>query len=963
MEMLKAHNWMPWKRRMLAVLQDLGLDKFIAIDAKLPESADPTKPTDEELEQQRKWREGDTKACTRIELAIGDAEMIHISGAMTVREMWSQLTLVKESKGRLGVLATRRALYRATAEEGFDMVEHISNLRKLQEELHLMDNKVTDEDFVMILITSLPESWDNYTSSYLGSSGNKPTLSSHELVAILMEEDRRRKGRNNDSATSLQAKGQNKGKGTDPKVECYNCHKKGHMSKDCWAKGGGREGQGPKGRRGPNRGNRSNQAEETNSSLNDVSYMAFSGDKPSKGEWYLDSGSTSHICTQRDLFTDYTPLQNSSVAGIGPTPANAVGRGTVIIDFSENGRTIPHRLKEVLHVPDAPNCLISGARIDEAGGSFSGGNGKCVIKDKSGSIIGRGTKMGRLYLLDTKIQEKANIATTSKLTWDQWHKCYGHVAISALQRLNRENMVDGMSIDHSSTPSQSCESCIEAKQAHRSFPQEAENRSQEPGERIMSDVWGPAAKESIGRWKYYISFTNDCTRYVHVLFLCDKSQAFDWIKEHVAQIKRQFGKVPKWIRFDNGKELINDKLKKLAADEGIIIEASAPYSPSQNGVAERFNRTLLEIARAMLIAGNLPTFLWDEAVAHAAYLRNRAPTRALNGKTPYEAWHDKRPNVSHLREFGCDVWVLDESKNRTKLDPKSKKMTFVGFMDGSKSIRYYDQKTRSIKVSRNVAFNENQDPQEVNIITSIPGLQAEGENDEIPSSQTKPEIEPTLPKNTTTSQDTQLKQIEPPEQPKLRTRSNLIDYRKMSNPQARLSSPRYTPYPIPILNPTPSPDASKPTELSEEKSRNQEQANLAQDQEQIIDQILQDQLEYSFSVINQDDPKTVEEALNGPDATKWKEAMETEMETIKRMGTWELEELPKERQTIGNKWVFLKKKNEKGEIIRFKARLVAQGFSQKPGTDYSNDGTFAPVMRFESLRTLLALAAVNNWKI
>jgi hypothetical protein len=189
MEMLKATNWMPWKRRILAVLQDLGLEKYIAADAKIPESANRSKPTADELEAQRKWCEGDTKACTRIELAISDAKMIHISGATTARDMWSQLSLVKESKGQLGVLATHWALYRGTAEEGFDMINHISYLWKLQEELHLVDNKVTDEDFVMILITSLLESWDNYTSSYLGSSGNKPTLSSHELITILMEED------------------------------------------------------------------------------------------------------------------------------------------------------------------------------------------------------------------------------------------------------------------------------------------------------------------------------------------------------------------------------------------------------------------------------------------------------------------------------------------------------------------------------------------------------------------------------------------------------------------------------------------------------------------------------------------------------------------------------------------------------------------------------------------------------
>ena len=167
---------MPWKRRMLAVLRDLGLEKYIAKDAKFPESIDRDKPTAEEQAIQKRWIDGDAKARTRIELAIGDSEMIHLTGAETAREMWDQLTTVKESKGRLGVLATRRALYRATAEEGFEMVDHISKLQQLQDEQHIMDNKVSDEDFIMILITSLPESWDNYTTSYLGSSGNKPLV-------------------------------------------------------------------------------------------------------------------------------------------------------------------------------------------------------------------------------------------------------------------------------------------------------------------------------------------------------------------------------------------------------------------------------------------------------------------------------------------------------------------------------------------------------------------------------------------------------------------------------------------------------------------------------------------------------------------------------------------------------------------------------------------------------------------
>ena len=95
----------------------------------------------------------------------------------------------------------------------------------------------------------------------------------------------------------------------------------------------------------------------------------------------------------------------------------------------------------------------------------------------------------------------------------------------------------------------------------------------------------------------------------------------------------------------------------------------------------------------MLIEKQLPAFLWDEAVAHAVYLRNRAPTRALKGMTPYEAWSGIKPDVSHLREFGSEVWILDEDKNRSKLAPKSKKIIFTGFEDGPKAVRYYDTAT------------------------------------------------------------------------------------------------------------------------------------------------------------------------------------------------------------------------------------------------------------------------------
>ena len=111
-------------------------------------------------------------------------------------------------------------------------------------------------------------------------------------------------------------------------------------------------------------------------------------------------------------------------------------------------------------------------------------------------------------------------------------------------------------------------------------------------------------------------------RYFIVIFLQNKGEAAQWIKEHVTKIKQKFGKAPTYMRADNGKELINDEVIKFCKEEEITIEATAPYSPSQNGVAEQFNQTLIELVRAMLIAKSLPAFLWDEAMSHATYIWN-----------------------------------------------------------------------------------------------------------------------------------------------------------------------------------------------------------------------------------------------------------------------------------------------------------------------------------------------------
>ena len=205
------------------------------------------------------------------------------------------------------------------------MVNHFSKLRGLQKELHAMKNLVADEDFIMILITLLLESWDNYTELFLGSSRNKPIVVSYELIAVLHQ---RRKGQNGEGSTALLSKGKDK-QGANKDKECYNCKKKGHIMADCWGKGGGKEGQGPKGRK--EKKNWSNQAEDINSSLN-AFYMAGTSQEISEYDWLLNSGTTSHICTIRDAFAKFPPIKEM-LNGVSKKGTPVTGHGTIRIKF------------------------------------------------------------------------------------------------------------------------------------------------------------------------------------------------------------------------------------------------------------------------------------------------------------------------------------------------------------------------------------------------------------------------------------------------------------------------------------------------------------------------------------------------------------------------------------------------------------------------------------------------------
>ena len=176
---------------------------------------------------------------------------------------------------------------------------------------------------------------------------------------------------------------------------------------------------------------------------------------------------------------------------------------------------------------------------------------------------------------------------------------------------------------------------------------------------------------SLGGAEYFLTFTDDHTRYSWVYMLKTKDQVFECFRNWKALVKKQTRHKLKMLRTDNGGEYTSRQFEQYLKSEGIRHEKTVPKTPEQNGVSERLNRTLVEAARSMLLDANLAKAYWAEAVNTAAYLKNRSPTKALQGKTPFEAWYGKKPNVEHLKVFGCKAYAHIPKDERHKFDSKA----------------------------------------------------------------------------------------------------------------------------------------------------------------------------------------------------------------------------------------------------------------------------------------------------
>ncbi|KAG7594051.1 Integrase catalytic core [Arabidopsis thaliana x Arabidopsis arenosa] len=473
------------------------------------------------------------------------------------------------------------------------------------------------------------------------------------------------------------------------------------------------------------------------------------------------------------------------------------------------------------------------------------------------------------------------------------------------------------------------------KQTRQVFPQATTYRAIKRLELIHGDLFGPITPSTSAGNRYIFVLIDDFSRYMWTILLKEKSDASCKFKVFKNMVEKETEEKILTFRTDRGGEFVSAEFNSFCEEFGIKRHLTAPYSPQQNGVVERRNRTMMEMTRSMMKHMHLPNYLWGETIRLTTYLLNRVVTRALKDMTPYECFRGKKPSMDHIRImiFGCIAYAKVDKPHLRKLDDRSRILIHLGTEPGSKAYRLMDPQNRKVTVSRDVVFDETkgwdwkhsdstkdgdgsfiitinesgnhglqEDPKETE--QNVAENETEQDEENILSDESKEDSE----NETTHEQEQEHDVIEPvnPAPPILR------------RTERQINKPKYL----------------------------EDYVLLAEEEGETL-----------LLCLN-NEPKNFAEAKT---SKEWILACEEEINSIEKFKVWDLVDLPLGVKPIGLKWVFKLKRNLDGSINKYKARLVAKGYVQQYGVDFEE--VFALVARIETIRLLIKLAASHGWEI
>lgn len=499
-------------------------------------------------------------------------------------------------------------------------------------------------------------------------------------------------GHSSDSSTTSALMGEQR--------KCFGCYKIGHIRRDC-----------PKRKsKSPHKAKAAREDYSDSDTDDGAEAFAATTSITHKVQWLIDSGASSHMAQDKELLSDYKDFEKPEKVGLGDgRTVDAVGSGKVYVNMlfkvSDHKKAV---LYNVLYVPNLTCNLFSVKAAVSKGNFVKFGPTKCWIRNSKGNLCAMGSLADKLYQLDCEVisRERATVVSEQRCDMDLWHQRLGHLNGQRLKEIVQKELVTGIKVSKTATLP-FCEGCVEGKMHRKPFKPVGEIRSTRKLQLVHSDVCGPMPSKSMGGQKYFVTFIDDYSRCCNVYFMRHKSEVLDKFKEFEAITTNDCGQRIGTLRSDNGGEYLSKEFQAYTKSKGIRHELTIPHSPEQNGVAERMNRTLLESARSMIAHAGLPNSYWAEAVATAAYVRNRMPTTAIKENiTPYERWYGRKPDVSRFRVFGCMAYAHVPDAQRQKLDKKAEKFRFVGYSKESKGYRLLDERTVKVFKRRDVTFNE-----------------------------------------------------------------------------------------------------------------------------------------------------------------------------------------------------------------------------------------------------------------
>jgi hypothetical protein len=702
----------------------------------------------------------------------------------------------------------------------------------------------------------------------------------------------------------------------------------------------------------------------------------------------LDSGCTHHIIRDRSLFWTYHTSQAIPVKTANCGTLETLAKGDVKVRLLCSTKSVVLVFRDCLHAPSAPINLISVGAMQERRMRVHFNEDTTVIHFPSDhpSLAGlsfQATVLRRLSFLQCDfitptppLSDGTEVAFPTfpaiEHTPALWHRRFGHLSIDATRAVLTKNYATGVNWSGALDFSDRCIPCIIGK--HPQIPySNHRHRASAVCELLHMDSCGPFPVHTPHKKSSFWAILDDKSNYGHVELLAAKSDVFNAYRKVESLWEAKSGNRVITVRMDGAKEFCQGKMEQHFTSRGIAMQVTAPYAHSQNGKIERYIRTLEDGFQTLLADSGLSMSYWGDAVLTTNYIRNRVPTSALPANvTPYEEMEHNKPDLSNLRVWGCQCFITIPPELREKGGPRRFEAIFVGYEENRIGWRVRDLQGK-YHFSRDVIFNElvpgrssshhKSTPTAVLFLT-LPTV-VPPSTSSLPSSSPSPPISLPLPSSTPHSPTPHPPTPRPPRHitrtTKGQTFTDAIQLR-----DTRLAARRNK-------EPHPQQTLSAVTDFisyfaTDDLLSSESIEDLASYEDDSISSFclltsvdrLRFQRPQHFDLCKA--PESYHEALARPDADVWHTAMRRELDSLEERHAFERTTLPSDRKAIGLRWCYVYKFNPDGSIIRGKekARLVAQGFSQRP-EDYGS--TYSPVAKITSIHIALAYAAHYDFEI